>query len=113
MLLEVGRGLGTKARQGDLRMDGTIPLLVVVFAKRFGPIRLERADGPWRVVRLERIEFGVTFGAAVLPSRRACRAIALTFWLVSVARPCLAGLGLSCWRLFSSAAEVDSRFAGC
>jgi hypothetical protein len=41
----VGRWQEPETRLGNLRMGWAIPLLVVGFAKRFGPIRLERADG--------------------------------------------------------------------
>ncbi len=71
---EVGQGLETEARQGDLRMDGAIPLLVVGLELREA-LRSDRAGtSRWprgRVVRLERIAVGVMFGAAVLPSMRA------------------------------------------
>ena len=109
----MGRGLWTEARQGDLSMDGAIPLLVVGFAQRFGPIGLERADGP-----------GVgSFGwngskSASCSVRPFCRrgvhrrTLALPSWLVPVARSCRAGLGLVCWRWFSSAGDGSGLRAG-
>ena len=87
-----------EARQDDVSGYGAMPLLVVGFAERVGAIRLDRASGRIggrRVVRLERIVFGVILGAAVLQSRTARRTIALPSWLVPLERSCRAGWVLS------------------
>ena len=71
--LEVDRGFEPEARQGDLRMDGTIPLLVVGFAQRVDSIGLELAEGveSGRSVGTNRVRRHVRFGR---PAVEACSA---------------------------------------
>lgn len=60
-MAEVGQGLEPEARQGDLRMDGAIPLLVVGLELREAPRSDRAGTSRWprgRVVRLERIAVG-------------------------------------------------------